>query len=98
MTSIHEASADKPILTRYEPGFRRFYAKGGLVSKDDEPDEMVRLAFWSSKDPVKLETEKPEQDVLGVGYRLEAEAILSVDAATRLRDLLTFWLQKSSEK
>lgn len=89
MTEIHESTPNRPIVTKYEPGFKRFYAKGGLVSRDGPPDPMIRLAFWSSKVDLKMEDESE-----AVGYSLEAEAILTLDGATRVRDLLTFWLEK----
>lgn len=93
MTEITESSPDKPIITKFEPGFKRFYAKGGLVSRDSAPDPMIRLAFWSSRVDLKMEGESE-----ATGYALEAEAIMTLDAATRVRDLLTFWLEKKSSE
>lgn len=94
MTEIHQASEASPILTKYEPGFRRVYAKGGLVRKDGEPEEgMLRLAFWSSKQDVHMESEDGETS--GVGYSLETEVVLTERAAERLRDLLTYWLARA---
>ncbi len=92
MTEIHEARPEKPIVTRYEPGFRRVYAKGGVVSRDPEPDPMIRLAFWSGRADVKLTDE-----LTGTGYSLEMEVVMSLDGARRVRDLLTFWLDKEEK-
>lgn len=91
MVKIHNASPQQPILTRYEPNFRRFYAKGGLVSKNGEPDDgLIHLAFWSSKQEVQIEDE-----VTGTGYALEAEVTLTRDAAERLKGLLEHWLSSN---
>lgn len=88
-TKIHVASKNRPIVTRYEPGFRRVYAKGGLVSRDAEPDPMLRLGLWSERVNLKMANK-----VEGVGYALEAEVVLSLDAARRIRDLISYWLER----
>lgn len=89
MTDVHVASEETPILTRYEPGFQRFYAQGAVITKDGGPDQMLRMAFWGSRADVELENKKKAQ-----GYSLEAEAVISVDTAKRMRDLLNYWIGK----
>lgn len=90
-THIHEASEELPMVTRYEPNFRRFYAKGAILETDSEPDEgLLRLSFWSSK--ANLVDQETNDEV--VGYALEAEVVLTFNAAKRIRDLLGFWLTK----
>jgi hypothetical protein len=88
---IHVASDEEPIITRYEPGFRRFYAQGSLVHNDDEDPHMVALAFWSGRQRgLKLD----EDGATGTGYQLEAETIMTWEAAERLHRLLGKWLKE----
>jgi hypothetical protein len=89
---IHMASEEKPILMRYEPGFRRVYAKGALVRKDVEDPETLRVALWSEKETVQLDGGKT-----GVGYMLEVEAAMTWRAAERLKTLLEKWLADHEE-
>jgi hypothetical protein len=86
---IHEASPENPILLRYEPGFRRVYAKGALVRKDAEDPETLRLSLWSDKEEVPLDGGKT-----GIGYMLEVEAAMTWRAAERLKVLLEKWLKE----
>lgn len=88
MVEIHYANEKRPILTRYEPGFRRVYAKGSLLNRDQDEADVVRLAFWSNREKVQF----PEGE--GVGYLLEMEAVMSWDAAERLHGLLGDWLER----
>lgn len=86
---IHEASPEKPIFARQEPGFRRFYAQGSLIHNDQADPHVLRIAFWSERADVDV-----EEDVKGVGYAVEAEAVLTWAAAERLGALITKWLKE----
>lgn len=86
---IHEADPEKPILARYEPGFRRFYAQGSLIHNDEADPETLRIAFWSEKTELEF-----EDDRQGVGYALEGEAVMTWAAAKRLRALIDKWLKE----
>lgn len=88
---IHAASNDSPIITRIEPEFRRFFARGSLLRVQDYDDETVQLAFWSFKDEdVPVE----EEDITATGYRLEAEAMMTWSTAARLRRLLDNYIEE----
>lgn len=86
---IHEAKPETPILARYEPGFRRFYAQGSLIHNDESDPETLRIAFWSERTDLDL-----EDDRKGVGYALEGEAVMTWAAAKRLRALIDQWLKE----
>lgn len=98
MTDIHHASKQKPVLTNYEPGFRRIFARGTLLSHElsrepGEPD-MLHLAFWSRRqDNIPI-----EDGVVGTGYHLETEAVMTWETAHRLQGLLKDYLEKHSRK
>lgn len=83
---IHIASNDAPILTTYEPDFQRVFARGTLLQNDGQDNNVVQMAFWSSKDEgIEVEDEGVEN---AVGYRLETEVMMHWDGILRLRDLL----------
>lgn len=85
-TEIHAASEDTPILTNYEPDFQRVFARGTLLRTDENDENTLQMAFWSSKDEnIPLEEEDVED---AVGYRLETEVMMHWDGVIRLRDLL----------
>jgi len=93
-TDIHVASDDAPILTNYEPNFQRVFARGTLLQMDDNDDEVVEMAFWSSKDE-GLELE--DEDISNaVGYRLETEVMMHWDGILRLRDLLDNYIENNA--
>lgn len=98
MTDIHHASKQKPVLMQYEPGFRRIFARGTLLSHElsreaGEPD-MLHLAFWSRR-----QNDIPmDEGVMGVGYHLETEAVMTWETAYRLQALLKDYLDKHSRK
>lgn len=88
---IHVASDESPILTRNEPEFRRFFARGSLLRVQDYDEETVQLGFWSFKDEnVPVEGE----DRTAIGYRLEAEAMMTWSTAARLRKLLNNYIEE----
>jgi len=85
-TEIHVASEDAPILTNYEPDFQRVFARGTLLRVDENDENTVQMAFWSSKDEgIPVEEEGVED---AVGYRLETEVMMHWEGVLRLRDLL----------
>ena len=88
---INVASDESPILTRSEPEFRRFFARGSLLRVQDYDDDTVQLGFWSFKDEeVAIEGE----DGTATGYRLEAEAMMTWSTADRLRKLLDNYIEE----
>lgn len=85
-TEIHVASEESPILTNYEPDFQRVFARGTLLRTDENDENTLQMAFWSSKDEgLQMEEEGVED---AVGYRLETEVMMHWDGVLRLRDLL----------
>ena len=87
---VHVASEETPIITRYEPGFRRIYAQGSLVHNEEDDPHMVSIAFWSARHrniPV-------EEDGTATGYQLEGETVMTWEAAERLHRLLGKWLKE----
>lgn len=88
---VHVASDDSPILTRNEPEFRRFFARGSLLRVQDYDDDTVQLGFWSFKDE---EVPMEEEDQMATGYRLEAEAMMTWSTANRLRKLLDNYIEE----
>ncbi len=87
---IHIAAEDSPLLTRYEPEFRRVFARGSLLRIAEDDPEILQVAFWSSKDKdVPLEDEQT-----GTGYRLETEVMMTWSAARRLRRLLDMYIEE----
>lgn len=88
---VHFASDDSPILTRNEPEFRRFFARGSLLRVQDYDDDTVQLGFWSFKDE---EVPMEEGDQMATGYRLEAEAMMTWSTANRLRKLLDNYIEE----
>lgn len=84
-----EAEPERPILARYEPGFRRFYAQGSLIHNGGSDPETLRIAFWSERTELELEDERK-----GVGYALEGEAVMTWAAAKRLHALIDTWLKE----
>ncbi len=91
-TEIHVANDDAPALTSYEPNFQRVFARGTLLRKDEEDENIVQMGFWSSKD---TGIEISEQDVENaVGYHLETEVMMDWDSAIRLRDLLNNYIEQ----
>jgi hypothetical protein len=88
---IDVASDEAPILTRSEPEFRRFFARGSLLRVQDYDDETVQLGFWSFKDE---EIPIEEEDETATGYRLEAEAMMTWSTANRLRKLLDNYIEE----
>jgi hypothetical protein len=91
---IHVASGDSPILTKYEPDFQRVFARGTLLEMEEDDDNMVEMAFWSSKETgIELE----DQDVDdAVGYSLETEVIMDWDSILRLRKLLDNYIEDNA--
>lgn len=87
---IHIASEDAPVLTAYEPDFQRIFARGTLLRSGDSDDDIVQMAFWSSKDTdIEVEEEEVEEDITNaVGYRLESEVMMHWNGILRLRNLL----------
>lgn len=95
---IHENSDELPIVTRYEPGFTRVFARGSLVqTEDDEPDNIVQLAFWSGRDRDIEITDDDGETVSAVGYRLETEVMMEWDAIHRLHALLEQFIQEHTD-
>lgn len=91
---IHVASEEKPILTNYEPNFQRVFARGTLLQMDEEDEDTVELAFWSSKDTdIELEGEDAGK---AVGYRLETEVMMHWDSVLRLRNLLDNYIEDNA--
>lgn len=88
---IDVASDESPILTRSEPEFRRFFARGSLLRIQDYDDETVQLGFWSFKDE---EVSVEGEDKTATGYRLEAEAMMTWSTANRLRRLLDNYIEE----
>lgn len=88
---IDVASEESPILTRTEPGFRRFFARGSLLRVQDYDEETVQLGFWSFKDQ---EVQLEEEDMDATGYRLEAEAMMTWSTAAKLRKLLDNYIEE----
>lgn len=82
---IHVASENSPILTAYEPDFRRVFARGTLLRIDEEYPETIQVGFWSSRDE---DVEFDDGEESGVGYRLETEVMMTWDSLLRLRKLL----------
>jgi len=87
---IHRASEDAPIFTNYEPDFQRVFARGTLLRKDEDDDNTVQMAFWSSKDK-DIQVEESEKN--GTGYRLETEVMMNWDGVLRLRELLDNYIE-----
>lgn len=83
---IHVASEEAPVLTTYEPDFQRIFARGTLLRSDDNDEDIVQMAFWSSKD-TDIEVED-EEITNAVGYRLETEVMMHWSGILRLRNLL----------
>jgi hypothetical protein len=91
---IHVANDDSPILTRYEPNFQRVFARGTLLQMEEDDDNMVEIAFWSSKD---TDIELEDQDVDdAVGYALETEIMMDWDSILRLRELLDNYIEDNA--
>lgn len=89
-SEIHIASEEAPILTNYEPNFQRVFARGTLLQMDENDDNTVEMAFWSSKDEdIEIESEETN----AVGYRLETEVMMHWDGILRLRDLLDNYIE-----
>lgn len=87
---IHVSTDEAPIITRYEPGFRRIYAAGSLVHNEDDDPHMVSIAFWSGRHRgIPLEGGQK-----GTGYQLESESVMTWEAAERLHKLLGKWLKE----
>lgn len=87
---IHVDSEEEPILTRYEPDFRRVFARGSLVRVSENDPETVQVAFWSGKETgIELE-EGPD----GTGYYLESEVMMTWSTARRLHKLLGMYLEE----
>lgn len=87
----HAKAEEEPVLTAYEPGFHRVFARGSLLQVEEEYPGTLQIGFWSSKDegiPVD------DQETTGTGYRLEAEVVMNWDAAFRLRELLDDHINK----
>lgn len=56
-TEIHVADEESPALTSYEPNFQRVFARGTLIRKEEDDENIIQLGFWSSKD---TDVELPE--------------------------------------
>jgi hypothetical protein len=94
---VHIAAPDAPMITRYEPGFRRIYAQGTIVHNEDADPSVVRIAFWSSRQK-DLEMDDGEKKVKATGYALEGETVISWTAAEKLHFLLGKWLKEHRPK
>jgi hypothetical protein len=87
---IHLGSEENPILTKYEPGFQRVFARGSLLRVSEDDDETLQVAFWSSKDS-GIEV---EEGGTATGYSLESEVMMTWDTAVRLRKLLDNYIDE----
>lgn len=87
---IHVASEEEPILTRYEPDFRRAFARGSLLRISENDPETLQIAFWSRKDTgIEMEEGPP-----ATGYYLETEVMMTWSTAQRLHKLLGMYLEE----
>ncbi|WP_256299365.1 hypothetical protein [Haloarchaeobius salinus] len=90
-TDIHVADEDSPVLTSYEPNFQRVFARGTLLRMDDDDQNIVQMAFWSSKDTdIEIEDEGMAN---AVGYRLESEIMMDWESIVNLRNLLDNYIE-----
>ena len=89
---IHVASEESQIMTTYEPGFDRVFARGSLIRLEDDDPDTLQLGFWSSKEDIDFE----EEEVQGTGYRLETEVMMTWDTAVRLRKLLNNYIKENA--
>ncbi|GAB7009061.1 hypothetical protein [Halorubrum trueperi] len=87
---IHVASDDAPVLTKYEPDFRRVFARGTLLRMSESDDNTVQLGFWSDKD-TEIEM---DDGVEATGYQLETEVMMHWDGVLRLRNLLDNYIEE----
>lgn len=91
---IEFASEESPILTRNEPNFRRFFARGSVLRVEDYDSETVQLGFWNSKEEgIKLEE---ESETSATGYTLEAEAVMTWSTLTKLHRLLESYIEENA--
>jgi len=86
---IHVASDDSPVLTKYEPDFRRVFARGTLLRMSESDDNTVQLGFWSDKE-TGIEM---DDDAEAIGYQLETEVMMHWDGVLRLRNLLDDYIE-----
>lgn len=86
---IHVASDDAPVLTKYEPDFRRVFARGTLLRQSESDNNTVQLGFWSNKD-TGIEMEDGAE---AIGYQLETEVMMHWDSVLRLRNLLDNYME-----
>jgi len=90
-SDIDFATEDSPILTKKEPNFHRFFARGSLLRVEEYDSETVQLAFWSSKEEgIPMEDSEKEAN----GYSLEAEAVMTWSTASNLRNLLDNYIEE----
>ena len=91
---IDFASEDSPILTREEPNFRRFFARGSVLQVEDYDNETVQLGFWNSKEEgIQLEG---DSETTATGYSLEAEAVMTWSTLTKLHRLLESYIEENA--
>lgn len=79
-----------PIVTAYEPDFRRVFARGSLLQVSEDDPDTLQIGFWSGRDE---EVQVGEEET-GTGYRLEAEAVMTWRTARRLRKLLDNYIEE----
>lgn len=85
---------DTPIVTAYEPDFRRVFARGTLLQVSEDDPDTLQIGFWSERD----EDVQINEGETGTGYRLEAEAVMTWRTARRLRKLLDNYIEEHAPK
>ncbi|MFK5604767.1 hypothetical protein [Haloferax volcanii] len=89
---IHIASEEAPALTKYEPDFRRVFARGTLLRMSESDENTVQLGFWSDKE-TGIEV---DDGVEATGYQLETEVMMHWSGVLRLRNLLENYIEENA--
>lgn len=90
---IQTASTQRPLIARYEPGFKRAFAQGSLIrTAPDDPDH-ARLSFWSSL----TKDIQVDDGITGTGYNMECEVVMTWAALDRLKKLIELWQTRRVE-